>query len=131
MLKVASSRWEVLGWGGGGRHAEATRFAGTQAVEMGAPNTVGANGSGETDDSEQWVVTYFAKTPFSPAGIDVYSRKSGGLSDATMHKLRKALARLDGRESQDAKPNSDLGILVDELFQVTSDGARNDIVEQR
>ena len=146
MLKVASSRWEVLGWGGGGRHVESSIKATTGLGDRAGQGIVDVRGmDGTTDavveagdddangkeenDSEQWVVTYFAKTPFTPAGIDIYSRKSRGLSERTMKKLRTALARLDGRKTQDAKPKNDLGKMVDQIFNVTSDGARADLVE--
>ena len=35
-------------------------------------------GYGEEDGG--WVVTFFQKTLFTPAGIDIYARKKGGLS---------------------------------------------------
>jgi hypothetical protein len=54
-LMVASSHWEVLGYG---------------AEEGG------------------WIVTYFAKSMFTPAGIDVYSRQKGGLSAELMSKIK-------------------------------------------
>ena len=122
LLKIATSRWEVLGWGGGGAHAAPIHPAGTETVQVSAPTV-------EEEDAEQWVVTYFAKTPFTPAGIDIYSRKSTGLSMATMGKLRTALARLDGRKSQAAKPKNGLGQLVDQIFEVRIDDARADLVE--
>ena len=68
LLKVASSKWEVLGWGG---------------LEEGG---------------EQWVVIYFAKTLLTPAGIDICSRKQAGLSDATVRKLQRGLSKIDGKD---------------------------------
>lgn len=48
-LMIASSHWEVLGWG-------------------------------TTERGFDWVVTYFAKTLFTPAGADIYLRKVEGES---------------------------------------------------
>ncbi|OJJ67541.1 hypothetical protein ASPBRDRAFT_47606 [Aspergillus brasiliensis CBS 101740] len=62
-LMIASSHWECLGFG----------------------QTVEAN--------NQWMVTYFAKTLFTPAAIDIYSRKKEGLP-ATM--VDEILQRLQG-----------------------------------
>ncbi|KAL8674835.1 MAG: hypothetical protein Q9168_000816 [Polycauliona sp. 1 TL-2023] len=68
-LKVASSHWEVLGWGN--LHSDAT--------------------VGKTGEQEQWVVTYFAKTLFTPAGIDVYSRRKEGLGGQIVESIKKEL----------------------------------------
>ena len=58
LLKIASSQWEVLGYG---------------------------------DEEGGWAVTYFQKTLFTPAGIDVYSRGKGGLSEGLIRKIREAM----------------------------------------
>ena len=47
---------------------------------------------------EQWVVTYFKKTLFTPAGIDIYSRKKGGLRDETIVSIKEALKQVEDRE---------------------------------
>ena len=47
---------------------------------------------------EQWVVTYFQKTLFTPAGIDIYSRKKEGLRDSTLVTIKEALAHVEDRE---------------------------------
>jgi hypothetical protein len=57
-LKIASSHWEVIGWG-------------------------------ENDGG--WVVTFFAKTLFTPAGIDIYARRKGGLSEALLESIKTAM----------------------------------------
>ncbi|KAK5112995.1 hypothetical protein LTR85_011017 [Meristemomyces frigidus] len=87
MLKVASSHWEVLGWG----------------EEEGTGN--------------KWVVTEFAKTLFTPAGIDVYSRDRSGVQPETLQKMKEALAEV---EDEDVKK------LAGQLFEVTVDDARKD-----
>lgn len=58
---IASSHWEVLGYGDG------------------------------VGEGEQWVVTYFEKTLFTPAGVDIYSRRKEGLSEALLGSVRAAL----------------------------------------
>lgn len=81
LLMIASSHWEVLGWGE------------------------------EEGDGNGWVVTYFAKTLFTPAGVDVYSRRREGLKEETMQDIRAALANIEGAEFQ---------ALADGLFEVTA-----------
>ena len=48
-------------------------------------------GFGHTDDGNQWIVTYFAKTLFTPAGIDVYSRNKQGLAQAILDGILRTL----------------------------------------
>nr|POF22280.1 hypothetical protein CFP56_36365 [Quercus suber] len=86
-LKMASSHWEILGWG----------------VEEGSGN--------------KWVVTIFAKTIFTPAGIDVYSRDASGLSKVTVQKIKEGLAQV---EDENVKQ------MALQLFELTIDGARKD-----
>ncbi|KAJ5593253.1 hypothetical protein N7537_010157 [Penicillium hordei] len=52
-------------------------------------------GFGHTDDGNQWVVTYFDKTLFTPAGIDVYSRHKEGLPQTTVDQILDALKGLE------------------------------------
>lgn len=75
-LMIASSNWEILGYG--------------------------------EDDGNAWVVTYFSKTLFTPAGIDVYSRSSS-LPEPTLQKIKRAL---DGFEDPALKK------LAGEIFEV-------------
>jgi hypothetical protein len=82
-LMIASSHWEVLGYGD-------------------------EEGEGEG----RWVVTYFAKTLFTPAGIDVYSRRKEGLGVRTVEAVKEALGRV---ESEVVRK------LVGEIFVVKSD----------
>lgn len=63
-LKIASTHWEVLGYGGEGE--------------------------------EQWAVTYFAKTLFTPAGIDIYSRRREGSGEAFVEGVKEALLKIEG-----------------------------------
>ncbi|KAJ8695575.1 hypothetical protein PTI98_008165 [Pleurotus ostreatus] len=65
-LMIASSRWEVLGYG---------------TVTEG--------------EEEQWAVTYFAKTLPTPAGLDIYSRSQQGLSDGLLGQIKEALKGIE------------------------------------
>lgn len=80
-LAVASSHWEVLGWG-------------------------------DLEGGGQWAVTYFAKTLFTPAGVDVYSRGKEGLSAGVMGGIREALAGV---------PDEGVKKLAGEVFEVRRD----------
>ena len=62
-LKVASSHWEILGYG-------------------------------ELDGGDRWAVSYFAKTMFTPAGIDVLSRKKEGVAADVLEAVKRALEEL-------------------------------------
>ena len=61
-LKIASSHWEVLGYG---------------------------------EEDGGWVVTFFEKTLFTPAGIDIYSRRKGGLSEALIQGIRAEMKKIN------------------------------------
>ncbi|EXJ82655.1 hypothetical protein A1O3_06468 [Capronia epimyces CBS 606.96] len=54
-LKIASSHWQILGYG---------------------------------DEEGGWMVTYFQKTLFTPAGIDIYARRRGGLSSQLLAQIK-------------------------------------------
>lgn len=66
-------------------------------------------GFGQTDDGNQWVVTYFAKTLFSPAGIDIYSRSKHGLPQDLVDAIFNALQELGVHE---------ISALANSLFQI-------------
>lgn len=86
-LKIADSHWEVLGWG--------------EEVETG----------------NKWVVTEFAKTLFTPAGVDVYSQRPEGLQPATLEGIKRAL---EGTGDENVKR------MAVELFEIKRDQARGD-----
>lgn len=68
-LVIATSHWEVLGWG-----STSPNRKGKVAAE--------GEGEGGEDGGYDWVVTYFSKTLFTPKGVDVYLRRreiEGGL----------------------------------------------------
>lgn len=79
LLVIASSQWEILGWG----------------------EDAGAGSS--------WVVTYFGKTLFTPAGLDIYSRAKDGLSEGIVTSIKAELAKLD---------DPSLKSLADSVFEV-------------
>jgi len=92
-LLVASSHWEVLGFGPSGA---------ADASEIGRGQEGG----------EAWVVTFFAKTLFTPAGIDIYSRRKEGLSEGMLEAVKRALAESEALEVRK---------LVGALFEVRRD----------
>ena len=71
-----------------------------------------ALGYGDLDNGHQWAVTFFAKTMFTPAGIDVYSRKREGLSDKVLVEIKEALATSE---------DNNLKELAGQLFEVKRD----------
>jgi hypothetical protein len=88
-LMIASSKWEILGYG----DEEGT------GVEGGVKNA--------------WVVTYFAKTLFTPAGVDIYSRV-GALRPETVEGIKAGLVGLGG----------DVEKLAGDMFEIKMDGDR-------
>jgi hypothetical protein len=66
LLKIASSHWEVLGWG-----------------QIG---------------DEKWVVTWFAPSMFTPAGLDIYCDKKEGMSAGLYRQIEEALTGLEAKE---------------------------------
>ena len=76
LLKIASSHWQVLGFG---------------------------------EEDGGWAVTYFQKTLFTPAGIDIYARQKAGLSETLLEKIKQEL-----RAVQD----NDIKKLADTIFTI-------------
>ena len=79
LLKIASSHWEVLGYGG---------------------------------DEGGWMVTYFQKTLFTPAGIDVYAKVKGGFSEALLENIRREMKN---------HGDADFKKLADSIFKIRHD----------
>lgn len=75
-LKIASSHWQVLGYG---------------------------------DDDGGWAVTYFQKTLFTPAGIDVYARRKGGLSHELLERIKSEIS---------AVKDDDFAKLAGSMFEI-------------
>lgn len=81
---IASSHWQFLGYGGRGE---------------------GGEGGG-------WAVTYFQKTLFTPAGIDIYSRRKEGLGAEMVQGITTALGENESEEIRE---------LAKVLFEVKRD----------
>lgn len=90
IIKVASSHWDILGWG-------VDNYTRTQ---------------GASSERCLWMVTYFIKTVFTPAAIDIYSRDPAGLSEELVWDIKKALKRTGHPE---------LLRLTDELYECRRD----------
>lgn len=88
-LKVASSQWEILGYG---------------------------------NEEGGWAVTYFQKTMFTPAGIDVYARKHGGLSGDLLAKIVSGMKQVD---------DTVLNGIVENLIPVKHDWHQKDHVAHK
>ncbi|ORY56870.1 uncharacterized protein BCR38DRAFT_111927 [Pseudomassariella vexata] len=73
-LKIASSHWEVLGWG-----------------ERPLMRGLGDMGEGV----ERWVVTWFAATLFTKEGVDIYCDRREGPSPETVEMIMRELKALD------------------------------------
>lgn len=76
-LMIASSHWQLLGY----RVLPYTSLA--------------ASASAPPTDPE-FVVTYFAATLFTPAGLDIYARHPTALGDEYVDKLTRELVGLGG-----------------------------------
>lgn len=87
-LMIASSAWEVLGFG--------------EDLAASAP------GGGDSQGRD-WVVTYFSKTMFTPAGIDVYSKSPEGVSAECLENIKAEFAKFE---------DANLKKLGAELFEI-------------
>ncbi|KAI9766475.1 MAG: hypothetical protein M1839_004896 [Geoglossum umbratile] len=83
-LFFITSHWEVLGWGGCEDDDPETVLIGKEC----GPLPI-------TEEHNDWIVTYFAKTLFTPAGIDIYSRSKDGVSPGRLARIRAALSEVD------------------------------------
>lgn len=66
-------------------------------------------GWGDLADGHQWVVIYFAKTLFTPFGMDVLSRQKEGLPEAVVEGIKNALG---------ASEDVEVKKLAGEMFKV-------------
>lgn len=73
---------------------------------------LGWGGEGEQD---QWMVTFFEKTVFTPEGVNVYSRRPGGTSGEFLDEIQKSLVMTE---------HPSLERLAAELYEVQRGGAR-------
>jgi hypothetical protein len=72
----------------------------------------------EQGTGNKWVVTCFAKTLFTPAGVDLYSRDGTGLQLETVVAIKKSLAEVEDEEIRK---------MAGDLFEVKIDDARDSI----
>ncbi|ORY12952.1 hypothetical protein BCR34DRAFT_562883 [Clohesyomyces aquaticus] len=72
-------------------------------------------GFGEEDGGNKWAVTYFAKTLFTPAGVDFYSGV-GRLREETVEGIKDALRKMGGEVEE----------LVGQVFEVRMSGNKKD-----
>lgn len=74
-------------------------------------------GWGEEEGGNKWVLTVFAKTLFTPAGLDVYSLRKGGVREETLEGIKRALGAVD---------DENVKKMAGELFEVKVDDSRTD-----
>jgi len=72
-LMIASSRWQILG-------------CQCQPLDSATPGT----------STPEWALTYFAKTLFTPAGMDIYARTPEGLPDVLLQAIISKAKALGG-----------------------------------
>ena len=66
-------------------------------------------GYGSDSQGKDWIVTYFSKTLFTPAGIDIYSRNENGVSEECVASIKAELTKLE---------DESLKKLADEVFAI-------------
>lgn len=57
-------------------------------------------GCSSASETSQWAITYFEKTLFTPAGLDIYARTSEGLPDALLQEIIAKTKALGGEVSK-------------------------------
>jgi hypothetical protein len=77
---------------------------------------------GHGDEDDGWVVTYFQKTMFSPAGIDLYAKKHGGFSEELLERIISEIRKVD---------DADVKKMVENLFAVKHDWSNKDHVQPK
>ena len=77
LLMIATSHWQLLGFN----------------LSPPAPTLLT---DPPTSAEPEWVVTYFASTLFTPAGLDIYARGKDGVSDAFVEELVRGIEGLGG-----------------------------------
>ncbi|CAH7681067.1 expressed protein, partial [Phakopsora pachyrhizi] len=89
LLMLLTSNWELLGYNIRSSSLHETPF-----------------------QSPEWVITYFAKTLFTPAGIDIYGRSGSPFPDDLKRELIDAIRRI---------PSRSISILADSMFDIPHD----------
>ncbi len=86
MLKLVTSKWEVIGWGE------------SEEVE---------------GEKECWVVTWFEPSLFTPAGVDVYCSRKEGFSGGLFDRIQDALGKVGVKEVEDLCRGEMRGVVID------------------
>lgn len=74
------------------------------------------------EGGNKWMVTYFRKTVFTPAAVQMYSWNESGLNDVLVEKLKRCLSENGSAEVRK---------LATALYRVSNDGARNGTASPR
>src|SRR5947208_3291998 len=77
---------------------------------------------GHGNEEDGWVVTYFHKTMFSPAGIDIYAKKHGGFSEELLQRIVSEIKGVGDEHLQK---------LVEGLFAIRHDWSAKDHVAKK
>ncbi|GAA5825918.1 hypothetical protein JCM11251_000052 [Rhodosporidiobolus azoricus] len=77
LLKISTSQWQILGY-----HLSPS------------PPSTDTTALAAAPAEPEWVVTYFSSTLFTPAGLDIYTRRPDALSDEQVEELVKKLEGL-------------------------------------
>ena len=96
---IASSDWEILGFGRS-RSSDKSVY-GNATPPSPHPHRTRSCGQSEGEMErmdDDWVVTYFQSTLFTPAGIDIYCRRREGLDTSVLERMRKVLREECGSE---------------------------------
>ena len=91
-LKIASSHWEILGYGERPLPTTATTATTTTTGDGGPAEDEAPE---EEDRVERWAVTWFAPTLFTNEGLDIYTNRKEGLAEETYSAIVAALKALD------------------------------------
>jgi len=94
ILSLTTAHWEILGWGK-------------------------TTSSSPEEEADEWMCTYFAKTLFTPAGIDFYSRRRAGLSERTVKRLKEELGVVNDLGRREGR--AEMGRLIQGLFTIKYD----------
>lgn len=101
LLRFFHSKWQVIGYGPYDlTDASRTKF--------------------------DWLVTYFEKTPATPAGIDLYVRDPRDMPEATTKEILQQMKALKGKYESDPDPKrkqlaAELSKLAEEFFDIPHD----------
>ncbi|KAI9887228.1 MAG: hypothetical protein M1823_000976 [Watsoniomyces obsoletus] len=118
LLFLVTSQWQILGFGEEPLRGDGTDrpkrdklpkvSIGNKALEKKAPEEE----KELPEETNRWMVTFFEKTFFTPAGLDIYSRDARGLSEECVDRIKEVLGGLKDGEVRN---------LAGSLFEVAMD----------